>query len=246
MSTGSTIGLAMELTESSIHDFGLIFGQTGEYLSVVKEIAHLSTDRGRDLAQGAAKLDARYGESAKAAHAKGLEMPAYDPRGSYGMGLAYATSERGACHLRAFTIFAEDPFKLDTMVKDVISGQNGNAIKWCMCFCDFWGSVDTQIMAGLLTAGLGSQFSAEDLDKAGERIWNLIRLYNLRAGFTASDDVLSDKLMKTTLKKGPHEGRVMRSEDLEEMKSFYYHLRGWDADGRPGKDKLKRLGLADL
>jgi putrescine aminotransferase len=246
MSTGSTIALAMDLNESGIHDFGLTFGQAEEYLAVVKEIAHLSTDRGRDLAQGSAKLDARYGESAKAAHAKGLEMPAYDPRGSYGMGLAYATSERGACHLRAFTIFAEDPFKFDTMVKDVISAQNGNAIKWCMCFCDFWGSVDTRIMAGLLTAGLGRQFSAEDLDKAGERIWNLIRLYNLQAGFSAADDVLSEKLMKKTLEKGPHEGRVLRSEDLEEMKSLYYHLRGWDADGRPGEDKLKRLGLASL
>jgi aldehyde:ferredoxin oxidoreductase len=173
-------------------------------------------------------------------------MPAYDPRGSYGMGLAYATSERGACHLRAFTNFAEDPFKLDAMVKDVIKGQNGNAIKWCMCFCDFWGSVDTQIMAGLLTAGLGRQFSAEDLDESGERIWNLIRLYNFRAGFTASDDVLSEKLMKKAMGNGPHEGRRLNSEDLEEMKSLYYHLRGWDADGKPGEEKLRKLGLEDL
>jgi aldehyde:ferredoxin oxidoreductase len=162
------------------------------------------------------------------------------------MGLAYATSERGACHLRAFPLFVEDPFKLDAMAKEVIRGQNHNAIKWCMCFCDFWGSVDTHIMADLLTAGLGRQFSAEDLEKAGERIWNLIRLYNLQAGLTASDDVLSDKLMKQALEKGPHEGRVLRSEDLEEMKSLYYHLRGWDADGKPGEEKLRKLGLEDL
>jgi aldehyde:ferredoxin oxidoreductase len=246
MSIGGTIALAMDLTESGVRDFGLKFGQAGEFLAVAKEIAYLSTDRGRELAQGAAKLDARYGESQKTAHAKGLEMPAYDPRGSYGMGLAYATSERGACHLRAFTIFAEDPFKLDAMAKDVISGQNANAVKWCMCFCDFWGSVDTQIMAGLLSAGLGRQFSAEDLDMAGERIWNLLRLYNVRAGFTAADDVLSDKVMKKALGNGPHEGRVLRSEDLEAMKSLYYHLRGWSADGVPGEKKLKKLGLDDL
>ena len=246
MSTGSTIALAMDLSESGIHDFGLKFGQPGEYLAVVEEIAHLSTDRGRELALGAAKLDARYGESQKAAHAKGLEMPAYDPRGNYGMGLAYATSERGACHLRAFPLFAEDPFKLDAMAKEVIRGQNQNAVKWSMCFCDFWGSVDTHIMAELLTSGMGRQFSAEDLEKAGERIWNLTRLYNLRAGFAAGDDVLSDKLMKQALEKGPHEGRVLASEDLEEMKSLYYHLRGWDADGRPGTDKLKMLGLESL
>jgi putrescine aminotransferase len=246
MSSGSTIALAMELTESGLHDFGLTFGQAKEYLTVIQEIANLSTDRGRELAQGAAKLDALYGNSQKAAHAKGLEMPAYDPRGNYGMGLAYATSERGACHLRAFPLFAEDPFKLDAMAKEVIRGQNSNAIKWCMCFCDFWGSVDTQIMAELLTAGLGRQVSADDLDKAGERIWNLIRRYNQKAGFTAEDDVLSDKVMKQALQKGPHEGRVLSAEDMEEMKSLYYHLRGWDADGKPGAEKLKALGLESL
>ena len=141
-------------------------------------------------------------------------MPAYDPRGNYGMGLAYATSERGACHLRAFTITADDPFKVKDLVKDVIDGQNGNAVKWCMCFCDFWGSVDTTIMADMLTAGLGRQVSAEDLDKVGERIWNLIRMYNLAAGFTAADDVLSEKMAKKALKQGPHDGRVLSTEDF--------------------------------
>lgn len=243
MSTGGTIGLAMELSESGVHDFGIRFGQAEEYLAVVKEISHLSTERGQDLALGAAKLAAKYDAAEEAAHAKGLEMPAYDPRGNFGMGLAYATSERGACHLRAFTILAADPFKLNAMVRDVIDGQNRNAIKWSMCFCDFWGTVDTAIMADLLTAGLGRQISAEDLDKAGERIWNLIRLYNLRAGFTAADDTLSEKLTKQALERGPHDGRVLSEESLEEMKGLYYHLRGWDEGGRPRDEKLRELGL---
>jgi aldehyde:ferredoxin oxidoreductase len=98
----------------------------------------------------------------------------------------------------------------------------------------------------MLTAGLGRQISADDLDKVGERIWNLIRLYNLRAGFTAADDVLSEKLAKKALENGPHEGRVLSPEVLEEMKSLYYHLRGWNEDGRPGKDKLSELGLQSL
>lgn len=246
MSTGVTIGLAMDLSESGAHDFGLRFGQADEYLAVVEEIARLSTDRGHDLALGSAKLAAKYEASDKAAHVKGLEIPAYDPRGSYGMGLAYATSERGACHLRAFPIFADDPFKLNAMAKDVIDGQNSSAVKWSMCFCDFWGSVDTVIMAELLTAGMGSQISAEDLDKAGERIWSLIRLYNCKAGFTAADDVLSEKMTKKALKNGPHEGRVLSKEDLEKMKALYYHLRGWDEEGRPGEAKLRELGLQNL
>jgi aldehyde:ferredoxin oxidoreductase len=162
------------------------------------------------------------------------------------MGLAYATSDRGACHLRAFTIFADDPFKLKAMAREVIAGQNSNAAKWSMCFCDFWGSVDTTIMADLLTAGLGRQISAEDLDKAGERIWNLIRLYNLQAGFTAADDTLPEKITKQALKNGPHDGRVLSEENLEEMKALYYHLRGWDKEGRPKKEKLRELRLEDF
>jgi len=246
MSAGATIAFAMEMSESGVHDYGLKFGEPGEYLAVIEEIAHLSTQRGQDLALGAARLGEKLGKSEAAAHAKGLEMPAYDPRGSYGMGLAYATSERGACHLRAFTIFAEDPFKLKAMARDVIDGQNSNAAKWSMCLCDFWGSVDTTIMAELLTAGLGRQVSAKDLLKVGERIWNLIRLFNLKAGFTAADDTLSKKLTEKALKGGPHEGRVLRKEDLEEMKALYYHLRGWDEEGRPKKEKLEELGLENL
>jgi putrescine aminotransferase len=245
ISAGGTIGLAMDLTEKGVHDFNLQFGRTEEYLAVLGEIASLSSDRGRDLALGAAKLAAKYGVPEEAAQVKGMEMAAYDPRGSYGMGLAYATSERGACHLRAFTIFAEDPFKLENLTRDVIDGQNGNAVKWSMCFCDFWGSVNTAVMADLLTTGLGRQISAEDLDKAGERIWNLIRLFNLRAGFTAAADKLPEKITRQALRGGPHEGRVLSPEDFGRMKSSYYRLRGWDESGRPKEEKLHELGLTN-
>jgi aldehyde:ferredoxin oxidoreductase len=173
-------------------------------------------------------------------------MPAYDPRGNYGMGLAYATSERGACHLRAFTIDAENPFKVTDLVRAVIDGQNRNGAKWSLCLCDFWGSADSAVMAEMLSAGLGRQISPRDLERAGERVWNLVRLFNLRAGFTAAHDVLSEKITRQALKNGPHEGRRFDSDKLEEMKTLYYHLRGWDEDGRPGEDKLVELGLQNL
>jgi putrescine aminotransferase len=246
MSTGATIGMAMELSESGVHDFGLEFGEAREYLLILEEIAGLSTDRGKDLAMGAAKLAAKYRVEDQAAHSKGLEMPAYDPRGNYGMGLAYATSERGACHLRAFPIFADDPFKLKELAREVIDQQNANAAKWSMCFCDFWGSVDTEIMADLLSAGLGRQVSSEDLNKAGERIWNLNRLFNIAAGFKAADDTMSDKIIKQALKGGPHEGRILSKENLEDMKALYYHLRGWNEEGKPKEEKLQELRLEDL
>ena len=246
MSTGNVIGLAMGLTETGAAHLDLTFGDAPSYLQVLEEIANQSTPRGHDLALGAARLADKYGQPDQAAHSKGLEMPAYDPRGNYGMGLAYTTSERGACHLRAFPLFADDPFKPKDLAKDVVAMQNANGAKWSMCFCDFWGSVDTTIMADLLTAGLGRQVSATDLDKVGERIWNLVRVFNLAAGFTAADDTLSEKFAKRALKNGPHEGRTLSPEILEALKGFYYRQRGWDKAGRPKAAKLRELGLADL
>jgi aldehyde:ferredoxin oxidoreductase len=246
MSTGNVIGLAMALTESGAADLGLKFGDAAAYLAVLDEIATGATDRGQDLSQGSAKLADKYGQTDQAAHSKGLEMPAYDPRGNYGMGLAYATSERGACHLRAFPLFAKDPFKLRELAKEVVAAQNANGAKWSMCFCDFWGSVDTAIMADLLTVGLGRQISARDLDKVGERVWNLVRLFNLAAGFTAADDVLSAKLTRRVLENGPHEGRKLDPETMEALKGFYYRQRGWDESGRPKREKLRELDLTDL
>ena len=246
MSTGNVIGLAMALTESGDADLGLAFGDAEAYLAVLDEMANASTERGRDLNLGSAELADKYSQPDQAAHAKGLEMPAYDPRGNYGMGLAYATSERGACHLRAFPLFAEDPFKLRDLAKEVVAHQNSNGAKWSMCFCDFWGSVDTTIMADLLTKGLGRQVSAKDLDKVGERVWNLVRLFNLAAGFTAADDTLSEKITRRALENGPHEGRTLSPEILEVLKEFYYRQRGWDENGRPKEAKLRELGLAEM
>lgn len=246
MSCGSTISMAMEMTESGRHDFGIKFGDGEEYLKLVEEIALLSTERGRDLAMGAKKLAEKYQSSDMSMEVKGLEVPAYEPRGNYGMGLAYATSERGACHLRAFTIFSETPFDIDAQVDEVIEGQNFNAIKWSMCYCDFWGSINTEITADLLSVGLGEEVTAEELDRAGERIWNLSRLFNQRIGFTSSDDSLPEKVLKDPLKKGPNAGKTFNPEDFSTALQSYYQKRGWNEQGQPGEAKLVELGLDQL
>jgi aldehyde:ferredoxin oxidoreductase len=178
-----------------------------------------------------------------AAHAKNLEMPAYDPRGNYGMALGYATSERGACHLRSFTLFEAEPFKVKEMTRAVIENQNNNAVKWSMGLCDFWGTVDTSIMADFLTKGLGKKVSARDLDRVGERIWNLTRLFNIKAGFTTAHDTVSDKILKKSLENGPYKGKKIDSVALVQMKALLYHIRGWDKKGHPTKEKLAELGL---
>jgi aldehyde:ferredoxin oxidoreductase len=246
MSCGSTISLAMEMTEAGRHDFNLHFGQVDEYLKVIYEIATLSTDRGRDLALGAKKLAAKYGAEDLAMEVKGLEMPAYEPRGNYGMGIAYATSERGACHLRAFPIFTPDPYDIDALVAEVANAQNANGIKWSMGFCDFWGTMNTEIEADLLTVGLGEEVTAAELDRVGERIWNLSRLFNLRAGFTAADDTLPRKVMERPLEDGTQAGRVFSREDLTAAMHSYYALRGWDERGVPTQQKLVDLGLGHV
>lgn len=246
ITAGSTIGMAMDMAEQGIRDFGLKFGEQEAYIAVIEEIATGSTERGRDLALGTRKLGEKYGASHLAVNSKGLEFPAYDPRGNHGMGLAYATSERGACHLRAFPLFSETPFDHDALVDEVIDGQDFNGIKWSMCICDFWGSVSPAILADLMSAALGETVTAEELSLAGERIWNLTRLFNLKAGFTAEDDDLPEKILKNSLIKGANDGKTFTAEDLADLKAKYYEKRQWDASGVPAPAKLEALGLAGL
>jgi len=234
------------MTESGRHDFGLRFGDAEEYLVVLDEIAQLSTERGRDLAMGAKRLAKKYDSADMSMEVKGLEMPAYEPRGNYGMGLAYATSERGACHLRAFPLDTENPFDVTPLAQEVVDMQNFNGIKWSMCYCDFWGSIDTKITAELLSAGLGEPVTADELDQAGERVWNLSRLFNLKAGLTINDDSLPEKILKQPLKDGPNAGKVFCADDFAVALQTYYKLRGWDENGVPSQAKLSELGLEQL
>ncbi len=246
ISCGNTIGLAMELAAKGRADFGLRFGEAVEYLKVVTEIATLSTERGRKLARGARVLAEETDSLDLVAEDKGSEYPAYEPRANYGLGLAYATSERGACHLRAFPLEMEDPFDVQAAAREVVDGQNFNAVKWSLCICDFWASVTAEIMADLLSAGLGEPVTPEELLRCGERIWNLTRLFNLRAGFSAEDDALPEKIMAQPLEKGPHAGRVFSREDFQKARKIYYELRGWDPNGVPTPEKLAQLGLESL
>jgi aldehyde:ferredoxin oxidoreductase len=114
-----------------------------------------------------------------------------------------------------------------------------------MCFCDFWGSVDTEIMSQFLKYGLGKDVSAEELDRIGERVWNLSRIFNIKTGFTKADDDIPTRLKKDPLRKGSNEGRVLSGDDFETMLQIYYRIRGWDSNGVPTPEKLKALGLAE-
>jgi aldehyde:ferredoxin oxidoreductase len=202
------------------------------------------------LAEGVRVASQKIGKGSEsfAVHAKGLEYPAYDPRGSFGMALAFATSDRGACHLRAWPAASDafgklDPFTTEGKAQLVIDDQNKYAAKWSTILCDFY-AVGYPNMAKLFSAATGWNTSEDDLKLIGERIWNLIRMYNLREGLTRKDDNIPDRISKDPIAEGKAKGHVVTREDFEKMLNEYYQLRGWDKEGRPTKQKLAQLGLS--
>ncbi len=180
---------------------------------------------------------------------KGQEFPAYDPRGVQGMGLAYATSNRGACHLRGYTVASEimgSPMKTDPRATEgkaeLLKGvQDATAVVDSSGLCLFttfaWTLDDIQPQ---IAAACGDEFGAEHLVALGERVWNMERRFNLGAGFTAKDDTLPPRLLKEGAPTGPAKGDVAK---LSDMLPQYYEVRGWSTDGVPTESTLKRLGL---
>jgi aldehyde:ferredoxin oxidoreductase len=241
ISTGNVIAFAMEMTERKIHDFGIRFGDRENYVQIPEEIAYLKS-RGEDLGLGVRALAAKYGGREFAMEVKGLEFPGYEPRGNYGMGLAYATSERGACHLRAYTVYHPDPFDLQAMTKEVISHQHRLSVKNSLIFCFFLHSININEMAQILNIAMGTDsYKEEGLWEAGERIWNLGRLFNIKAGLTVKDDCLPPRVFNEGLLNGPNRNRVLSKEDFRTMLRSYYRERGWDDNGVPERKTLGKL-----
>jgi len=180
---------------------------------------------------------------------KGQEFPAYDPRGIQGMGLTYATSNRGACHLRSYTVSSEIlgiPEKTDPLATDGKAGlvkafQDATAAVDSSGLCVFttfaWTLED---IAPQVNAACDGEWSVDKLLEVGERTWNLERQFNNKAGFTAKDDNLPKRLLKDAAKTGPAKGLV---SGLEKMLPEYYELRGWTNDGVPTNETLSRLAL---
>jgi aldehyde:ferredoxin oxidoreductase len=180
---------------------------------------------------------------------KKQEMAAYDPRALQGMGLSYATNNRGGCHVRGYMTSPEIlglPEKLDNLATEGKAG-------WTKTFQDLTAAVDSAGICLFLTFAIGApeiseqmiaatgiDYTVEELMKAGERIWNMERLFNIANGFTKEDDTLPPRMLKDPVKIGPAKGHVNK---LDVMLPEYYELRGWDAEGRPTPDKLKELGL---
>jgi aldehyde:ferredoxin oxidoreductase len=253
ISFGATVGAVMELYEMGVltrEQIGIEapFG-SAKALTYLAEVTARGEGFGKEVGLGSKRLTAKYGHPELSMSVKGQEFPAYDSRGIQGMGLTYATSNRGACHLRSYTVASEVlgiPIKTDPLVTDgkaelVKAFQDATAVFDSAGICVFtsfaWTLADVQPQ---LAAACTDEFSLDELNKIGERIWNMEREFNLRAGFTAKDDTLPPRLLKEPAKTGPAKGLV---NGLPKMLPEYYQVRGWDVEGRPTAKTKARLGL---
>ena len=254
ISFGATVGAAMELyEEGAIGDaetggIECKFG-SAKALTDLAELTGKGEGFGAEIGLGSKRLCEKYGRPELSMSVKGQEFPAYDSRGIQGMGLAYATANRGACHLRAYTVSSEIlgvPEKTDPHVtegkaglvkafQDATSAVDSSGL--CV-FTTFAWSLDD--IAPQINAACEGDWTAEKLLEVGERVWNLERQYNCAAGFTGADDNLPERLLKDAAKTGPAEGLT---NGLAQMLPEYYEVRGWTDDGVPSNETVERLAL---
>lgn len=253
ISLGGTIACAMELFEKgyiteSEAGMRINFGSS-EALVKLTEMTAKGEGFGKKIALGSHRLAELYNAKELSMSVKKLEFPAYDPRGIQGMALNYATTNRGACHVRGYMVSPEIlglPEKLDPAATE------GKA-QWTKIFQDFTAVVDstgvclfTTFALGVpefrdfINAACGTNFNDNDILESGDRIWNVERIFNLKAGIEPTQDTLPKRLLEEPLPDGAMKGHVSR---LSEMLPEYYKLRGWDEKGYPTPDKLESLGI---
>ena len=254
ISFGATVAAAMELFQAGAitteHTGGidLSFGRT-DALVKMAELTARGEGFGKDLGLGSRRLCDKYGMPELSMTVKSQEFPAYDPRGIQGMGLAYATSNRGACHLRGYTVASEvlgipvktDPLATEGKAELVKAFQDATAAVDSSGLCAFttfaWSMEN---IAPQVEAACEGDWSVDRMLEVGERIWNLERDFNMRAGMTADQDTLPKRLLKDAANVGPAKGRV---NDLDKMLPEYYALRGWTADGQITPETRARFGI---
>jgi len=251
---GATVAAAMEMFEDgdiTLEDTGGIEFTFGSAEALIKAVELVASGEGfgQDLALGSRRLCEKYGRPELSMTVKGQEFPAYDPRGIQGIGLNYATSNRGACHVRGYTVASEVlgiPEKTDPLTaegkpglvkafQDITASVDSSGL--CL-FTTFAWTLDN--IAPQLQGACGDEWTTERLLEVGERIWNMEREFNLGAGMTHEDDNLPPRLREEAAKTGPAKGLVSQ---VEEMMPEYYQLRGWSEKGVPTDETKARLGL---
>ncbi len=255
ISAGGVVGFVMELFERGIVSAADLdgieprFGDPSAALALVEKMAKVE-GCGRWLAQGVAAIAELYPEAQSfAMHVKGLEMPAYHPNAAKGTALAYAVSERGACHLRGAPLGelfsgSADPLSTGGKAQLFRDHQAGKAVWDSACLCCFPGyGMKLKELWQLVTAATGFDYpTVADLELVGERISTLARVFNVGAGFARQHDTLPARNLEQPLKGGPADGHVV---ELTPMLDEYYNIMGWDDNGIPTGDCLNSLDLSN-
>jgi len=271
ISTGVAIAFAMEcyekglITKADTGGLELTWGSDKAIIQLVEKIAKRE-GIGALLAEGVKRAAEKVGRDAEefAMHIKGQEVPMHEPRGKKGVGLAYATSNRGACHLQAeHDDFFEDPnwlfpeIGLDKTVDRLDMGrEKARMVKvlgdfkalydsLSVCMYASWpeGGVRLQTIKDIVAAVTGWDVPLAELMTVGERAFNLCRAFNVREGISRKDDVLPARLMEP-LPEGLYQGEAIPKGDFDRMLDYYYEFRGWNKEtGIPTRKKLEELGL---
>ena len=254
ISVPCTIAAAMELyqrgaiKEEECAGYPLEWGSVPALIEWTKRMGDPKTELDWLMSSGSARLCEAYGMPEVSMSVKKQEMPAYDARGVQGIGITYATSNRGGCHVRGYTIAPEVvglPVQLDRTVT------NEKAF-WSKTFQDLTAVIDsmglclfTSFALGapeytkLLNAACGTEYTPEQVLEIGERIYNIERMFNKAAGMKPEDDRLPKRLLEEPISNGPSKGLVSK---LPVTLPEYYKVRGWEA-AFPTDETLKRLGL---
>ncbi len=255
IAAGGTVATAMELAEKGLDardalKLDLRFGQTDDLLQALT-LMSTKKDHAKRIGQGAKALAEEYGNPGLFMGVKGVPMAPFDPRAIQGMGLHFATSNYGPHHLYAYTFIDEvlnvhenlDPWATEGKPELVKRYQDTTAVMDSLGLCN-WPLMGLKFknMVPMINSCLGTGYKADDLLSIGERIWNMERAFNMKAGFGGDDDALPDRFVKEPLPDGLAKGQLSR---LEEMLPEYYNLRGWDETGKPRTDTLQSLGLGE-
>jgi aldehyde:ferredoxin oxidoreductase len=247
ISLGVSIAAAMDLFEEgalTLEQTGGLDLQFGNAEAMVRaaELTAFGEGFGADIGLGAALLCEKYGRPELAMTVKGQEFPGYDPRALKGMALAYATSNRGCCHMRARPLVDDfSNVSSDGKAELVKSTQDLAAFIDSSGTCVFTNAMfPPEHLAAMIDAACTGDWTLERLYALGERVWNLERRFNLAAGFTREDDNLPQRTTCEPARVGAGKGQVA---DLSMLLDEYYELRGWDRQGVPLADTLARLGL---
>jgi aldehyde:ferredoxin oxidoreductase len=234
ISAGNLAAFAIEASRRGKISERYEYGDPEAIASLLDDMAH-RRGAGAVLAEGIRHAARQWGMEELAIHVKGMEPSGYDPRVLKGMALAYATSDRGACHLRS-TVFKAAlsgqvaPDDVNNQARFVIDFEDRLNLQDALIVCRFYRDIYLwDGLARIILGTLGMKLDQEGLKKIAANIRNATQRFNQREGMAREDDTLPNRFFTEPVSGG----KVIRREELDRMLSDYYRLRGWDESGTP-------------